>query len=643
MFNLGRNQERPLVTTASPFTPHLVTQAIRHGGNSRAAGPDGLTILHLKHLGPLATQYLTQLFNLSYSHANIPSIWKTAIVIPLPKPAKSPSLGPSYRPISLLCPAAKVLERLMLPELNSLPLSPTQHGFRPTRSTTTALLPLTHQVIAGFNQPRPPLRTVAVSIDLSKAFDTVNHNSLLTSILHSPLHNNTVRWLSSYLRGRLVRCRYNNTLSPHRHLHTGVPQGSCISPTLFNYFVSTYPHSTHLTTSYADDFTDASSHTGFRVAASALTEQAARVSEWAEDLGLSLSAPKSSVTLFTSDRQQSNTHPTVLLNNTPLPLDKHPRLLGVTLDPHFTFGHHISNLVTRATPRLNILKALAGTTWGQQSETIAITYKSIVRSIFLHAAPIWYPNTSPSNIAKLQVIQNQALRIATGCVKMTPIGHLHTETKTLPVNDHLSLISTQFLARALQPTHPSHPYVTTPPGPRNMKHTLQSLLLHRVQPYLVDGILPPNTYRDTIQSLHSEAVDRAVASTPNNAVLGTPPPPVAVEELSLPRRFRSTLSQLRSSYCSALSSYLERVGRAQSNLCPSCNSAPHTTEHLFSCPSHPTNLTPRNLWVRPCLASSFLSSLPFFDLPPLPTPPPEPPPASPAGTGAASGRTTRGN
>ena len=62
--------------------------------------------------------------------------------------------------------------------------------------------------------------------------------------------------------------------------------------------------------------------------------------------------------------------------------------------------------------------------------------------MFLHATPIWYPNTSPSNIAKLQVIQNQALRIATGCVKMTPIGHLHTETKTLPVNDHLSLIST---------------------------------------------------------------------------------------------------------------------------------------------------------------------------------------------------------
>ena len=303
---------------------------------------------------------------------------------------------------------------------------------------------------------------MAVSIDLSKAFDTVNHNTLLTALIHSPLHNNTVRWLSTYLRGRLVCCRYNKTLSPHRHIHVGVPQGSCISPTLFNYFVSTYPHSTHLTTSYADDFTDASSHTDYTQAASTLTEHTTRVSEWAEDLGLSLSAPKSSVTLFTSDKRQTHHHPTVTLNNTPLPLAQHPRLLGVTLDPHFTFSHHISNIISRATPRLNILRALAGTTWGQQLETITLTYKSIVRSLFLYAAPIWYPNTSPTNISKLQTIQNHALRTASGCVKMSPIEHLHTETKTLPVNDHLSLLSTQFLARALQPTHPSHSLITTP-------------------------------------------------------------------------------------------------------------------------------------------------------------------------------------
>ena len=619
-------QTRPLDTTSSPFSPSTVIGAIRRSGNSRAAGPDGLTILHLKNLGPLAIRYLTHLFNLSYNHSDIPSIWKTATLIPLPKPGKAAGLGPSFRPISLLCPAVKVLERLLLPELNSLHMAPTQHGFRSSRSTTTALLPLIHQIVNGFNEPRPPLRTVAVSIDLSKAFDTVNHNTLISILTDSPLRNNTVRWLSAYLRGRLVSCRYNNISSPHRHMHAGVPQGSCISPTLFNHFVSSYPHSSHLTTSYADDFTDASSHTDFTQAASALTEHASRVSEWAENLGLSLSAPKSSVTLFTSDRQQSHTHPTVSLNNTALPLVRHPCLLGVTLDPHLTFTPHISNIVSRAAPRINILKALAGTNWGQQCETIAITYKSIVRSLFLYAAPIWFPNTSTSNINRLQIIQNSALRIATGCLKMSPIQHLHSETKVLPVQEHLSLICTQFLARALQPTHPSHPHVVSPPGPRNMKDTLQSLFLPQVQPHLVEGILPPNSYRQTISSLHSEAVGRVLASSQPNRVLGTVPPPVAAEELSLPRPYRSTLSQMRSGFCLALNSYLKAVERAPSDLCPSCREYPHTSEHVFSCELHPTDLTPLDMWVRPVLTATFLSSLPFFDLPDLPPPPPEPPP-----------------
>ena len=115
-------------------------------------------------------------------------------------------------------PVVKVLERLLLPELRRLPLSNTQHSFRPHRSTTTALLPLTHKVVSGFNQQLPPHRTVTVSLDFSKAFDTVNHTTLLASLTNTTLRHNTVRWLSAYLRGRMTSCRYNNTTSSHRHM-----------------------------------------------------------------------------------------------------------------------------------------------------------------------------------------------------------------------------------------------------------------------------------------------------------------------------------------------------------------------------------------------------------------------------------------
>ena len=621
------NRTHPLDTHTTPFTTHAVQEAIRLSGSSRAVGPDGLTIHHLKHLGPLGIQYLTLLFNLSYQHADIPPIWKSATIVPVRKPGKPSSSGPGYRPISLLCPSAKVLERLLLPELNSLPLSPTQHGFRTRHNTTTALLPLTHKVASGFNQPRPPHRTVTVSIDFSKAFDTVPHTKLLLALTQTTLQHNTVRWLSSYLRGRMARCRYHNTTSPYRHARTGVPQGSCISPVLFNFYVSSYPNSPQLTTSYADDFTDSYSSPDYMTAATALSSHATQVAAWAHDRGLSISAPKSTVTLFTSETRQSHTHPPVTLHDSPLPLARNPRILGVTFDPHFNFSSHISSIIARATPCLNILRLLAGSTWGQHKDTILITYISLIRSLITYAAPIWFPNCSATSIAKLQRIQNSALRIATGCVKMTAISDLHAETHVLPVRDHLSLLCSQFLARTLIPSHPSHPITTSPSGPRSIRQTLQSHSLPSVAPFLSDGVMLPSDYKPTLAALHTSAVQSAIASRPPNRVLQAPAPEVADEEGSLPRPHQTTLTQLRTGFCSSLNSYLERIGRPPDDLCPSCRGSPHTISHVFSCPSHPTSLTVRDLWDRPCSVAVFLSSLPFFSLPPLSRPPPEPPPS----------------
>ena len=120
---------------------------------------------------------------------------------------------------------------------------------------------------------------------------------------------------------------------------------------------------------------------------------------------------------------------------------------------------------------------------------------SFIQSLFMHATFIWFHftalSTSPSLIQKLQTIQNSALYIATGCVKMTSIDHLLEETEILPAQNHFSLISYQYLARVLQPNNPSHSVVTFPSGSRNMKQTLQSRFPHCAAPYLSSGILPP--------------------------------------------------------------------------------------------------------------------------------------------------------
>ena len=129
------------------------------------------------------------------------------------------------------------------------------------------------------------------------------------------------------------------------------------------------------------------------------------------------------------------------------------------------------------------------------------------------------PNASLSLIQKLQAIQNSAIFVAKGCVKMTFIDHLHEKTKMLPVQDNLSLIGSQYLARALQPNNPSQSVVTVqslltlltlqslpPRVSEAKKYSSIMILLNRFAPYLSNGILLTSNYGTTIKSLHSKAV-----------------------------------------------------------------------------------------------------------------------------------------
>ena len=96
---MSKNVKRMSLGLVKSFTSDQVTSAIKSCRSSRAYGPDTLSIFDLKNLGPLATEHLTALYNVSPKSFRLPSIWKTSLVIPIPKPGKDSSQGTSYRPI----------------------------------------------------------------------------------------------------------------------------------------------------------------------------------------------------------------------------------------------------------------------------------------------------------------------------------------------------------------------------------------------------------------------------------------------------------------------------------------------------------------------------------------------------------------
>ena len=101
-----------------------------------------------------------------------------------------------------------------------------------------------------------------------------------------------------------------------------------------------------------------------------------------------------------------------------------------------------------------VQKALTATGWGKQNETLMATYKTVMRPALVYASSIWSPLESSTSINKLHVMQNAALRTATGCTQDTNILHLHDETLTLPIHDRLQLHASQYKQNTTSITHP---------------------------------------------------------------------------------------------------------------------------------------------------------------------------------------------
>ena len=189
--------------------------------------------------------------------------------------------------ISLLCPAAKVMEALVLLIVN------------------THMLPdadqLTSDVATDFNQRKPQHQTICVDVDLTAAFDTVNHNFLPSKIARSTIHEATCRCLSNYIRDRQFVTSCRCVKSKARIVHTGVPQGSKLSPSLFSFYLADMPRPTEPVKRicYADDITVCASGVKIPQLEHKVNAYLTEMPRFLRVNSLLISAPKSSVTVFT--------------------------------------------------------------------------------------------------------------------------------------------------------------------------------------------------------------------------------------------------------------------------------------------------------------------------------------------------------
>ena len=598
------------------FAPAQVVVAVRNLGSSKATGPDGVAYAHLKNLGPHGIRSLVDIYNQSIRLNVIPSLWKRATMIPLLKPGKPPSVAGSYRPISLLCTPSKVLERLILDKV--LPLFPVrsfQHGFKSLHSTSTLLTTVSQSVLEGLNHGKPALRSLVAAIDISKAFDTVPRYKLVSKILDTQLQPNYKRWLSNFIAGRQGRISYGGVMSKHRQLPNGVPQGAVLSPSLFSLFTHDLPEPTNPAVkiyTYADDLTIVSQHPRVDEAAIQLQDYLRRLEEWLTTNRMSAEGSKSSLTVVTPHNTEYRYKPTITLMGQTIPVNNDKNILGVTIDRGWTFRQHTQDINAKAKSRLNVMKALAATSFGHSKESLTALYKQFVRPVLTYASSVWQPDLAQSHMQVLQRTQNSALRIATGCTRSTPTAHLHAETKVLPLKDYLELRGTQIFSAAAAPDHPLHEGLYNPVGTRRHIHTTPSSHYTALR-----AMIPPLPLgRSESSWLHQSFVARALANAPPNTLLGEAPPPVNPDEADLHRQERVHLARLRCGHHLALRSYENRLRPEVDPACRWCGEGQETIYHIFQeCPQLAAERAdagvsnPRDLWDAPAVALRFAGAI----------------------------------
>ena len=418
-------------------------------------GKDGISNTFIKQLPSKARSYLLIIFNMIWHFSVCPTSWKEAVLIPVLKPGKDPSDPKSYRPIALTSTMCKLMERMVNSRLvwyleNHNLFSNQQCGFRKGRSTKDHIIQLESSIDKAFANKES---TLAVFLDLEKAYDMLWPSGVIIKLEQLGIHGRIVKWIQNFLLNRKIQVRLNGTFSTLKEIDNGTPQGSVISPTLFNIAVNDLSKivSGVSFSQYADDIAIWKSNRNLKFVTNKIQENLELIDDWCVKWGFKLSSSKTIAVLFSNKR---NKDVQLKLHDKLIDIHSSAKFLGVIFDSRLNWHEHINYITTRCKKKLNLLKCICGLSWGTDCTTLLRIYKALIKPVLEFGCEA-FNSASNSCKHKLDSIQYQALRICTGALYGTALNALQVECGEPPLQLRRNFLC-QLYVNKLN-IHSSHP------------------------------------------------------------------------------------------------------------------------------------------------------------------------------------------
>jgi ribonuclease HI len=421
-------------------------EAILEDQKDTAVGLDGISYGLIKKLPSSIKAILLQIFNECIEKGSIPDEWRESCVIHIRKPNKPSNELDSFRPITLLAVTRKCIEKMIGTRIeyhmetnNKLPDQ--QYGFRKGRGTRDCVTLLYADILHGFLNKQ---QTLAVFIDVKSAYDNVLIDFLCTELIKTNLDPFLCRFIWVLFNARVIYLDGKHNLGS-RKSNKGIPQGSPISPMLFNILTRIINQLDLFGCKYiqyADDIVIYATGPNIDVLQRNIQDAVIEVQNCLQNIGLNLAPTKTQMILFT--RKYKIGQISINVGNHIIHLSDSVKYLGVIFDKRCSWRPHIDYTCRKARKGLNFMRAISSRNWGASPFVLTLLYKALVRS-HLEYCCMCFAAAAKTYIIQLQRVQWASLRIILGTMKSSPTAAMEVMCGMVPLELRFQLLGSNFL------------------------------------------------------------------------------------------------------------------------------------------------------------------------------------------------------